>query len=270
MRWIWVVALFVASSVGAQDVEDRWNATFAHDVWGDPTGIDLVSYGHWHERGEAVSDEPLLVLRCRKGKPLSVHVDWRQRVSPDGLLAYEIRGGKRFHTRTRTNDRQLVMYLLDSEPFLEYITGHTHVALFAETRGQPLSARFYVQDLVPAVQERCDSSAQLAWVEDPDEAPPRRAPVYVTGEITKPQVIYQPEASYTESARKARVQGVVILQSTINEAGEVEDVKVLKGLSHGLTEAAVAAVKQSRFKPATRNGVPVAVYYNQTVQFSLW
>jgi len=250
-----------------QEVEDKWNATFARDVWGDPTGIDLVSYGHWHERGEATSEDPLLVFRCRKGRPLSAHVDWRQRLAPRGLLAYEIRGGERVYVRTKTSKRQLVMYLLDVDPFLEHIKGHTHVALFSETGGEPLSARFYVQDLVPAIRERCDSGAGTVVEEEPVEASPEPAPVHVGGNIVPPRVIYQPEAEYTEEAKRARVVGIVILQAVIDASGIVDDVEVLKGVSHGLTESAVAALKASRFEPATENGKPVAVYYTQTVSF---
>ncbi len=47
------------------------------------------------------------------------------------------------------------------------------------------------------------------------------------------------------------------------------DVKVLKGLPSGLTEAAVEAVPKWRFEPATLEGNPVAVYYLVTVSFSV-
>lgn len=264
-----LVALLLGTAIAAEETQDKWEATYVTDVWGDPSGVDLISHGHWHERGNAESDDPLLVLRCRKGKPLSMHVDWRQTLSPSGLLAYEVRGGPRLHTRTRTNDRHLVMFFLDPAAFLGNIEGHTHVAVFSESGSQPLSARFYVEDLGPAVRERCDASVQLTWADDPDEEPPGQTPIYVTGDVVPPQALHQPEAIYTPEAKRARIQGVVILQATISEVGEVTNVKVLKGLSHGLTETAVAALKQSRFEPATRKGVPVAVYYNQTVSFQL-
>lgn len=103
------------------------------------------------------------------------------------------------------------------------------------------------------------------------EAPPAldTGPIYVTGDVQKPEKLNAPQPQYTEIARKARIQGVVILQAIINEQGDVVNVTVLKGLPMGLSEAAESAVVQWKFKPATLNGKPVAVYFNLTVNFQL-
>ena len=61
----------------------------------------------------------------------------------------------------------------------------------------------------------------------------------------------------------------MVLQATIDKNGDVTDTKVLKPLPMGLAEAAVSAVEQWKFRPATLNGRPVAVYYNLTVTFEL-
>ena len=105
----------------------------------------------------------------------------------------------------------------------------------------------------------CDSS--------PTEPCPM--PVNITGEIVNPVRISGDQPQYTEEARQARVQGVVILQAIINCRGDVQDITVLKGLPLGLTEAAVAAVRTWRFRPATLDGRPISVYYNTTVNFRL-
>jgi protein TonB len=104
------------------------------------------------------------------------------------------------------------------------------------------------------------------------EAPPEPepdGPIYVTGDVQKPEKISAPAPQYTEIARKARIQGVVIVQAIIDEQGNVTNVQVLKGLPMGLSESAVDAVKQWKFKPATLNAKPVAVYFNLTVNFQL-
>ena len=100
-------------------------------------------------------------------------------------------------------------------------------------------------------------------------AGPAIGPMQISGNVLAPVRIYSPDPHYPEEARHARVQGVVILQTIINTDGNVTDVKVLKGLPSGLTEAAVSAVSSWRFKPATLEGVPVAVYYLVTVSFSV-
>ncbi len=105
----------------------------------------------------------------------------------------------------------------------------------------------------------------------PDAPPPPEpeGPIIVTGEVTKPVKTYAPQPAYTEIARKTRTQGLVIVQAIIDKRGEVTNVKVLKGLSMGLTEEAVKAIKQWKFKPATLRGKPVDVYFNLTVNFKL-
>jgi TonB family protein len=94
-------------------------------------------------------------------------------------------------------------------------------------------------------------------------------PIRVGGDVTRPEKISGPNPQYTEIARKARVQGVVIVEAIIDKAGNVTNVRVLKPLPMGLDIAAVEAVEKWKFKPATLNGKPVDVYYNLTVNFRL-
>ena len=91
----------------------------------------------------------------------------------------------------------------------------------------------------------------------------------VGGEVAPPERLFGPAPPYTEEARQGRVQGVVILEAIIDAMGNVNDVKVLKGLPMGLTEQAVQTAEEWKFKPATRNGDPVAVFFNLTIRFSL-
>lgn len=94
-------------------------------------------------------------------------------------------------------------------------------------------------------------------------------PMWIEGNVQPPQKIFGPEPRYTEEARKARVQGIVILQAIVDALGNVSNVKIVKGLPEGLDQSAVATVQSWRYKPATLEGEPVPVYMNITVSFSL-
>jgi protein TonB len=94
-------------------------------------------------------------------------------------------------------------------------------------------------------------------------------PLRVGGDVKPPQLIHKPEPSYPEAARKARMEGVVILEAIITALGNVEEVKVLKSVNPLLDAAAVRAVQQWRYRPATLNGRAVRVYLTVTVTFNL-
>jgi TonB family protein len=64
----------------------------------------------------------------------------------------------------------------------------------------------------------------------------------------------KPAPVYTEEARRLRVEGDVVVQVVFSATGEIRIVGVVKGLGHGLDEAAVAATRQIRFTPARRDG----------------
>ncbi len=94
-------------------------------------------------------------------------------------------------------------------------------------------------------------------------------PLRVGGDVKPPQLINKVEPSYPEAARKARMEGVVILEAIITASGAVEEVKVLKSVNPLLDAAATRAVQQWRYRPATLNGRAVRVYLTVTVTFNL-
>jgi protein TonB len=101
----------------------------------------------------------------------------------------------------------------------------------------------------------------------PQEKP--EGPLRVGGDVKAPVIEHRVDPQYPDMARKTRVAGVVIVEAIINKDGSVEQVKVLKGLPMGMSESAVEAVKQWKFKPGTLNGEPVDVIFNLTVTFKL-
>ena len=64
---------------------------------------------------------------------------------------------------------------------------------------------------------------------------------------------------YTDEAHAAAIEGVVVLDLIVDEHGRARDITVVEGLSHGLTEAPIAALKACTFTPGEKDGQPVPV-----------
>lgn len=79
----------------------------------------------------------------------------------------------------------------------------------------------------------------------------------------------QQKVRYPEMARKAGIEGRVIIQFIVNEDGNVEDPRVVRGIGGGCDEEALRAVKQARFKPGRQRGNPVRVQYSLPIVFKL-
>jgi len=77
-------------------------------------------------------------------------------------------------------------------------------------------------------------------------------------------------AKYPEIAKEAGVEGTVVIQAYISDKGIVEDVIIIKGLPNtGLDQAAIDAVKKTRFKPAKQRDRNVGVWYSIPITFTL-
>jgi|GEM_PF-778078 len=94
-------------------------------------------------------------------------------------------------------------------------------------------------------------------------------PVYLTPEMSRPRALQPIQPRYTEPARKAGVQGTVIVEAIIDENGRATHVRVVRGLPMGLDRSAMEAIQQVTFQPAMRGGRPVKVYFNLTVNFTI-
>jgi len=88
---------------------------------------------------------------------------------------------------------------------------------------------------------------------------PAAAPVAAI-EVTKmPLPQGRCSGKYTEEAKAAALEGTVVLDLIVDEQGHARDIKVVQGLDHGLTEAAIAALKGCTFTPGEKDGQPVPV-----------
>jgi TonB family protein len=88
---------------------------------------------------------------------------------------------------------------------------------------------------------------------------------------SSPSCIYCPQARYSAEASRAKFQGNVVLEITVDEDGHARDIRVKRGLPLGLTGQAIEAVQEWRFKPAVDpDGNPVAVRTAVEMTFHLY
>ena len=79
----------------------------------------------------------------------------------------------------------------------------------------------------------------------------------------------QEKILYPEIAKRAGIEGRVFVLAFIDETGNVADAKVIKGVGHGLDEAALEAVKQTKFTPGKQKGEPKKVQVTIPIMFKL-
>ncbi len=84
---------------------------------------------------------------------------------------------------------------------------------------------------------------------------------------TKPVRLSSPAPRYTEAARANGTQGSVTLRVLVGDDGTVKSVRVVRGLGDGLTEQAVAVARETRFKPAMKDGKPVPFWVGIEIGF---
>src|SRR4051794_18795301 len=102
--------------------------------------------------------------------------------------------------------------------------------------GRVQAAGFAAQQVASAPKHTLDDSAALT---------------------TQVEILFKPKPVYTDEARKLNIEGEVLLEVVFGASGDLHVNRVVRGLGHGLDEAAVGAANRIKFKPAQRNGSPV-------------
>jgi periplasmic protein TonB len=126
-----------------------------------------------------------------------------------------------------------------------------------------------------AVQERAAvTSAGFSSTDSAQVAVATSAPLLVgalqNDRIDAPaEIVFKPEPRYTEEAQALGIEGTVVLEVEFSASNGVRVVRTVRGLGHGLDEAAARAAEQIRFKPARRGGIPVDCRVTIRIDFRL-
>ena len=118
---------------------------------------------------------------------------------------------------------------------------------------------------------------QLAYVErrtrEPQTTPVpgTQATTLTSRDVTqKARLLSKPEPQYTDAARRAGVQGTVVLRGIFSSDGIVRNLYVLQALPFGLTTNVINAARKIRFTPATKDGHDVSMYIQLEYNFNLF
>ena len=111
----------------------------------------------------------------------------------------------------------------------------------------------------PAPRRVANGEVQTAGFDQRANAPAQPSVAALTKPIDRPvEIVFKPTPEYTDEARSARIEGTVSLELEFTAAGDVRVLRVVRGLGHGLDEAAQRAALRIRFKPAqSADGRPV-------------
>jgi len=100
-------------------------------------------------------------------------------------------------------------------------------------------------------------------------ATPAQKPVRVGGSVAQSNLVTKVQPLYPKAAKAAGVQGTVLLEMVISKEGEPLDIRVLDTPSDDLTQSALEAVRQWRYKPTLLNGNPVEIVTDVVVNYTL-
>jgi TonB family protein len=114
--------------------------------------------------------------------------------------------------------------------------------------------------------------------EKPEEIPeekPIESKVIVIGDDDEPPMpiggfdAIQRNLKYPEAARSAGIEGIIFVEVTVDTTGNVAKTKIVKSINRDCDEAAIAAVRSVKWKPAKTKGIPVEVQIMVPVKFRL-
>ena len=131
---------------------------------------------------------------------------------------------------------------------------------FALSRLASIQARLGKADVAKEARDRASAIRQRGS---------SQSAVRAGGGVTAPRILSKRDPEYSETARKARIQGNILLSLVVDTNGEPDEITILLPLGDGLDEKAMEAVKTWRFQPGMKDGQPVRVPATIEVNFRL-
>ena len=120
-----------------------------------------------------------------------------------------------------------------------------------------------------AAAEQKENTAAVDDATGPARMDPRVTEKIGNG-VSAPVPLKTPQAKYTKEAKKKRIEGQCLVSIIVDAKGMPHNLRIIRPVGYGLDEAALAAIQKYRFKPAMKNGHPVAVQMAIEVNFRVY
>ena len=165
---------------------------------------------------------------------------------------------------------------ISAKGIIEALTVESGDEIFRESAIKAVQRWRYKPTLTNGVPTEVDTTITLKYsfsatgdpqvhTEHPENMPliPRR----IGGGVLPPKVIYQVEPTFSKKERGDQINGNVLINLWVDEQGNPQHIRILRGLNETYDDKAIRAVEQYKFAPATENGKPVLVELNVEVDF---
>jgi len=236
----------------------------------------------WAERNslERTSERERRLARyeaIRKLPVLNAIVSARTPLYAGPGIFYPIVGELPAETQVKVFTRDHDFYAIDHNSQIAYADVDAIDVSSVGTRQLEVHTDTAATDTASPTATATSSAPAETETQAPAEPPPEvhvatdNAGVYsaVPAGGTQPEETDRVVPRYPILARRAAVQGPVVVRGIVRRDGTIDEVEVIKDLPYGLGEAASEAVRQWHFRPATYRGEPIDVYYTVTVNFRL-
>jgi TonB family protein len=231
----------------AVDAEDQASVPLIKEV------TLFLSLADLYSRERRLDDEAAVLKR--------VVQTWESASGPDSAIVANV-------LYRLSNAQQQGGNLTDAEQSIKRAIG-----ILEKTNGENSAATGHALSLFSNIEKKLGNADAATTASDRVTAIQQKqqsTPVERVGKlVSAPRIVSKQDPPYSEKARKARLQGSILLSLVVDESGSPQNITILLPLGDGLDEEALEAVSKWRFQPGMKEGAPVSVQATIEVSFRL-
>jgi TonB family protein len=255
-----------------EDLQDHLNATYKNKIYilRHPNTKDSQNYDSAGQLLNSAAEGPWTLYGALEIKGVTLSTN-QLRVTANRLVYTYDRGKKDLvPKRIKWDKEKVTLDVTLSHPVttIEEADSILHRILAFSERDLIETVPDYWRPFLEKQSSATPSPAPGGLTEITKGFPEEIARVHPPG-VTAPKPVYTPEPEFSDFARKFRMEGTMVLKVIIDKTGTVVRTEIERPIGFGLDEQAIARVRTWKFKPAMRDGKPVAVEMNIEVAFNL-